>query len=137
MRYYAMGRTVRIGMTVLWAVVFGMWCRILFADVHRQPSRAWIWGLLAAVNLSNIWTNYWTVNGDGVFQHSMFTRQRYDPENLRYAGPVRRPRMKRWLRKSIELQVAGFGSVRYASVQERDRFLDALHAVAPQAEVVH
>lgn len=136
MRFYAASKAARIAVTILWALILAVWLSIAVGGPPRRPYIIWIWALAAALNVCNVWMNYWTVEADALVQHSLLWTKRYDAENLRYAGPVRRPAMRRWLRRAIELQVAGFADVRYATVVERQRFLEMLHDVAPRAEVV-
>lgn len=136
MRFYPVGKAGRVWLTVVWVLVSVMWLDIEMDHTHRRPWMGLIWVSLAAINLSNTWLNYWTVEGDAIVQHSILWSKRYDAENVRYAGPVRGTSMRRWLRKAIELQMAGFSNVRYVSVADRGAFLEAVHTVAPHAEVV-
>ena len=136
MRFYTMGKSARIAITILWTAVLALWLDIRFSGMNRRPWTGWIWVALTLLSISNAWASYWTVETDALVQHSLWWHKSFAVENLRYAGPVRRPTLRWWWKRSVELQVAGYSDVRYAAVAERRRFLEALHTVAPQAEVV-
>lgn len=135
-RFYPTSEATRRVFTVLW-VAIGLFALYLSLHRHRTFALFCVPMLLnALLQTSLAWRNFWEIEDGSIVQHSLFYRKRIPFTSLKYAGPVRREKLSKWLKKTIELDAQGISSPLYVNAQHRTVLLQELQKQAPQAEII-